>query len=96
MQGVVYDITLRVKIYWGDNMDFNILLFNDFETLDIFGPIEIFASKVDHKINYYSLNGGVIVSRQGAKIITEKISDANKKGSSSITRRYGNQKVSRR
>ena len=73
-------VTHKNWIYWGDKMDFNILLFNDFETLDIFGPIEIFASKIDHKINYYSLNGGVIVSRQGAKIITDKISNADKKG----------------
>ncbi|MDD6793860.1 MAG: DJ-1/PfpI family protein [Clostridiaceae bacterium] len=61
-------------------MDFNIFLFNDFETLDIFGPIEVFASKENHRINYYSIDGGVIVSRQGAKIITDKISNANKNG----------------
>lgn len=61
-------------------MDFNIFLFDEFETLDIFGPIEVLARKENHRINYYSLDCGIIVSRQGAKIITDKISNANKNG----------------
>ena len=44
-------------------MDFNIFLFNDFETLDIFGPIEVLARIENHRINYYSLDGGIIVNR---------------------------------
>lgn len=51
-------------------MDFNILLFDYFETLDIFGPIEVFGKNNNHKINYYSLDGGTVVNRQGARIIT--------------------------
>ena len=61
-------------------MEFNILLFNDFESLDIFGPIEVFGVNKNHIIKYYSVNGGAVVSRQGAKIYTEKIENANKNG----------------
>lgn len=62
------------------NMDINIILFNDFETLDIFGPIEVLASIETHKLHYYSVKGGVIVSSQGTRIITENLRNANKKG----------------
>lgn len=60
-------------------MEFNIFLFNNFETLDIFGPIEIFGRDKSNKIKYYSLNGVVAVSSQGVKVYTEKIEYANKK-----------------
>jgi putative intracellular protease/amidase len=51
-------------------MTFNIILFDDFETLDIFGPVEIFGRNKDHKIHYYSLNGGKIISAQKMEIST--------------------------
>lgn len=61
-------------------MNVNILLFDDFETLDAFGPIEILGKIDDYKIKYYSLKGGVIVSAQGTSIITEKVESVSKKG----------------
>lgn len=61
-------------------MDVNILLFNDFETLDIFGPIEILSKVEEYKINYYSQNGGAVVSAQNAPIITESINCASNDG----------------
>lgn len=61
-------------------MNVNILLFEDFETLDAFGPIEILGKIDDYKLKYYSLNGGVIVSAQGTSIITEKVESVSKEG----------------
>lgn len=61
-------------------MDINILLFDDFETLDVFGPVEILGKVPEYKLHYYSQKGGVVTSPQGTKIITESICFANKAG----------------
>lgn len=54
-------------------MNVNILLFDDFETLDAFGPVEILGNVPEYKLKYYSLDGGTIVSAQGTSIITQKL-----------------------
>lgn len=59
-------------------MNVDILLFNDFEILDAFGPIEILGKIEEYKLKYYSLNGGIIVSAQGTPIVTEKIDTLSK------------------
>jgi putative intracellular protease/amidase len=56
-------------------MNINCLLFNDFETLDLFGPVEVFGKIEEYNIKYYSMNGGSIISRQNAQINTENISN---------------------
>lgn len=61
-------------------MDINIFLFNNFETLDIFGPIEILARHKEHRLFYYSLNGGIITSAQGTKISTDAIKNVSRNG----------------
>jgi putative intracellular protease/amidase len=61
-------------------MKINILLFDDFETLDVFGPVEIFGKVEDFELNYYSMSGSAVTSKQNTKIITEKISTADPKG----------------
>jgi transcriptional regulator GlxA family with amidase domain len=54
------------------------LLFNNFETLDVFGPIEILGRLKDHfNPQFYSQNGGIIVSSQNVSIMTKPISDIN-------------------
>lgn len=52
-------------------MDVNLLLFPDFETLDAFGPVEIFGKVETFRLRYFSLDGGVVASRQGTRILTE-------------------------
>ena len=43
-----------------------VLLFEDFETLDVFGPVEIFGRIRDHySIRFYSLKGGIIDNSHG-------------------------------
>ena len=43
-------------------MNINILLFENFETLDIFGPIEILGQIKEYQIKYYSETGGIITN----------------------------------
>lgn len=61
-------------------MNVNILLFDGFETLDAFGPVEILGKIDNYKLNYIPLNGAGIVSAQGASINTDKFESAPKEG----------------
>ncbi len=54
-----------------------ILLFDDFETLDVFGPVEIFGRLKDHyQITFLSESGGLIRNYHGVAVQSEKISEA--------------------
>lgn len=53
-------------------MNFYFLLFDKFETLDLFGPVEIFGRIPDARLNYISTKGGIITSAQGTQILTQK------------------------
>ena len=44
-------------------MTINFLFFENYETLDIFGPIEILARIDGVKTNYVSMQGGLVKSR---------------------------------
>lgn len=57
-------------------MDINILLFSNFETLDVFGPVEIFGKLQGYRLRYLSMEGGIVSSSQGTKVITEKLETA--------------------
>lgn len=49
----------------------NIILFEEFETLDVFGPVEILGRLPEiFKLNFISLDGGIISSSQNARIDT--------------------------
>lgn len=53
-----------------------VLLFDDFETLDVFGPVEILGRLRDYyQISFYSLLGGPIKNSHGVSIITENFED---------------------
>lgn len=53
-------------------MNFYFLIFEKFETLDLFGPVEIFGGIDNATLNYISIEGGTHISSQGVKINTEK------------------------
>ena len=61
-------------------MEVNILLFTDFETLDAFGPVEVLGRIEEYHLHYVSFTGGMIVSRQGVSVLTEKIDILNVSG----------------
>jgi putative intracellular protease/amidase len=51
-----------------------VLLFEDFETLDVFGPVEIFGRLKDHyHINFYSSTGGLVKNTHGVSIVTDTL-----------------------
>lgn len=50
------------------------ILFNNFETLDVFGPIEVLGRlKEDFNIHFYSLEGGIIKSSQCVPVLSKSI-----------------------
>jgi len=54
-----------------------VLLFDDFETLDVFGPVEIFGRLKDHyRVTFLSEPGGLVRNYHGVAIQSEKISEA--------------------
>ena len=55
-------------------MNIAVLLFNNFETLDVYGPVEIFGRLVNlYTIKFYSLDGGIITNKHGISAMTEKL-----------------------
>ncbi|MCI7814774.1 MAG: DJ-1/PfpI family protein [Lachnospiraceae bacterium] len=55
-------------------MNVNIVLFDDFETLDAFGAAQIFGKAPEYfYLKYLSVKGGVINSSQGVKVWTEPL-----------------------
>ncbi|MCD5003453.1 DJ-1/PfpI family protein [Enterococcus saccharolyticus] len=57
----------------------NFLVFNQFETLDLFGVVEIFGRLPQHyTLYYYSLEGGIVTSRQQVEMVTKPISELDK------------------
>ncbi|MBI0166147.1 DJ-1/PfpI family protein [Snodgrassella sp. M0351] len=52
-------------------MHISIILYPDFETLDVFGPVEIFGKVPDWKMQFYSRDGGLISNQDGVQIATE-------------------------
>jgi transcriptional regulator GlxA family with amidase domain len=61
-------------------MKFNVILFNGFETMDVFGPVEVigalekFMEKI-YDIEFYSEKGGIIKSSQNVRVVTLPISE---------------------
>lgn len=56
-------------------MKFNIILFNGFETMDVFGPVEVIGTlqkfmKDIFDIEYYSEKGGLVKSSQNTRVDT--------------------------
>lgn len=60
-------------------MNVTVLLFDNFETLDVFGPVEILGRLKDHyQVSFCSMHGGLIKNEHGISIVTENI-EAKKK-----------------
>src|SRR5450432_3612003 len=51
-----------------------VLLFDNFETLDVFGPVEILGRLTDYyNIHFYSLDGGLVNNKHGVSIDTARL-----------------------
>ena len=56
----------------GNKRTLGVVLFDSFELLDVFGPLEMFGLAADHfEIRLISESGGVVASRQGPKSICD-------------------------
>lgn len=54
------------------------LLFDNFETLDLFGPVEMFGSLPEHyHLQFASLSGGIIRNRHSVAVETIAVTDLN-------------------
>lgn len=52
----------------------NFLVFDDFESLDLFGVVEIFGRlQNNYVLNYYSMEGGLVKSSQNVEMMTQPI-----------------------
>ncbi|NQM37889.1 hypothetical protein HO409_02975 [Streptococcus suis] len=49
------------------------LVFEDFETLDLFGPVELLAGISAIELSYQSLAGGLVRNRQGVELLTQPV-----------------------
>jgi putative intracellular protease/amidase len=57
-------------------MNVAVLLFEDFETLDVFGPVEILGRLKQHyQLSFYSLSGGLVNNNHGVSIQTKNIDE---------------------
>lgn len=58
----------------------NVILFQDFETLDVFGPVEVFGKTDGWKIKFYSMDGNIVSNLDNVCINTEKIDNIASQG----------------
>lgn len=62
-------------------VDFNIVLFDDFETLDVFGPVEMIGMLPEkYRLGYYSPNGGIVENRHAVRIETKPFTTMDASG----------------
>jgi putative intracellular protease/amidase len=62
-------------------MNFNVILFHGFETLDVFGPVEVIGKlENDFKIQFYSQYGGIIQNQDNVKVETLPVADMKEEG----------------
>ena len=52
-------------------MNVNVVLYDNFTALDVFGPVEVLSRLDGYRIQYYSLSGGIIGNEQSVRIDTE-------------------------
>jgi len=57
-------------------ISFNVILFNDFETLDAFGPAEIIGKMPNtYNLKYFSMHGRTVISSQQVSVSTLPFSE---------------------
>lgn len=61
-------------------MNINLLLFPDFESLDVFGPVEVLGHMQDASLHFVSVSGGIVRGRQNGRIVTEPLGEADQTG----------------
>jgi transcriptional regulator GlxA family with amidase domain len=59
------------------SVNFNVILFDGFETLDVFGPVEVIGRvpQQAYSIEHFSMKGGIIKSSQNVRADTKPFSE---------------------
>jgi len=74
-------------------LKFNVILFENFETLDVFGPVEIIGKLDQHyKIEFYSEKGGIVRSSQNVRVQSIPLPEMGEKGVVLIPGGFGTRK----
>ncbi len=76
-------------------LDFNVFLFNDYASLDVFGPVDICARIPDWNIRFVSKDGGPVISGVKSAIDTIPASEADKHGIFFIPGGFGTRPLSK-
>lgn len=58
-------------------MNVTAVLFEGFETLDMFGPVEMLGASGKFDVRFFSPKGGVVTSYQGVPVATEPLANAD-------------------
>lgn len=61
-------------------MNIYCLLFDDYETLDLMGPVEFLHRMPQARLHYFSRKGGLVHSRQGFSVMTESPATLSENG----------------
>ncbi len=57
-------------------MKMAVLLFDDFETLDVFGPVEIFGRLKEHfQVSFYAEEAGLVNNRHGVSVMAKNLGE---------------------
>ncbi|MPM95637.1 Isonitrile hydratase [bioreactor metagenome] len=57
-------------------MDLNVILFDDFETLDVFGPVEVIGKLEKYfSVQFFSQEGGLVRSSQNVLVDTRPVTE---------------------
>lgn len=57
-------------------MNVTVVLFEGFETLDVFGPVEMLGASGEFEATFFSPEGGIVKSYQGVPVATEPLDAA--------------------
>ena len=58
-------------------MNVTVVLFEGFETLDVFGPVEMLGASGQFRMRFFSRDGGIVKSYQGGPVQTEPLAYAD-------------------
>ena len=61
-------------------MNVNVVLYDNFTALDVFGPAEVLSRVEEYKIHYYSLLGGIVRNEHSIRIDTEPMGSVEPDG----------------
>lgn len=70
-----------------------VVLYDNFEALDVFGPVEALGITDEYKIHFVSLDGGIIENDQSIKIVTEPMKSIQNNEILLIPGGFGSRKI---